>query len=108
MQLGHKVVELESQLGAMEHRCHSLKQEKEQLEEQVRHKQAQLDQAAAAACQAKNQAFQDAEATLERLGIKRLAAGTPVAVITGRLPLLPISCLPVPDQVQQCSFPATL
>lgn len=58
--------DLESQLGLMEHQCHSLNQDKEQLEEEVQDKQALLDQAAAAANRAQAQAEQSAQAALER------------------------------------------
>jgi len=50
----------------MEHQARSLNQDKEQLEEELQDKQAQLDQAAAAAHQAETQAAHNSQALLER------------------------------------------
>ena len=46
MQLGQEVEKLQGQLGWMEQQCRSLSQEKEQLEEDLHHNQAALQQAA--------------------------------------------------------------
>ena len=66
LQLGHVVRDLEEQLGLMEHQCHSLNQDKEQLEEELHSKQAALHQAASDAKHTQALAAQAAHATHER------------------------------------------
>ena len=66
LQLGQVVVDLEGQLGLMEHQCHSLNQDKEQLEAEVHSKQAALHQAASDAQHAQTLASQADQATHER------------------------------------------
>lgn len=60
MQLGQAVEELQGQLGLMEQQCRSLSQEKQQLEEDLHHKQAALQQAASDAQHAQATAAQAA------------------------------------------------
>ncbi|KAL3144137.1 hypothetical protein ABBQ32_003927 [Trebouxia sp. C0010 RCD-2024] len=58
--LGQAVEELQGQLGLMEQQCRSLSQEKQQLEEDLHHKQAALQQAASDAQHAQATAAQAA------------------------------------------------
>ena len=60
MQLGQEVEKLQGQLGLMEQQCRSLSQEKEQLEEDLHHNQAALQQAASDAQHAQAMAAQAA------------------------------------------------
>lgn len=60
------VGDLEGQLGLMEHQCHSLNLDKEQMEEELHSKQAALHQASADAQHAQALAAQATQANNER------------------------------------------
>ena len=66
LQLGQVVGSLEGQLSLMEHQCHSLNLDKEQLEEELHSRQAALQQASSDAQHAQALAAQAGQATHER------------------------------------------